>query len=255
MAIPRIIVQTHRSLDIGEKQRKSWQTYHPQFDYQFFNDEDCEKFIRDKFPRLWSTYSKLPLVVQKADLFRYAAIYHGGGIYADVDTQCLAPVNSYVDLSRPNLVVGVEMNIADWTKTVEQHTKSYCSPVQWLQWVFAAPPGHPGLGMVLRRIQLAVDACTPEQLEKWSATTRFTLELTGPMMFSQVLWQLIPQGKSAALTVLPRQVWGALPEEFSDPDVRRQMKVAHLFAGSWKPEWIEARAQRKTQPPIAENPL
>lgn len=242
MTIPKRIIQTHRSQDIGAAQRESWRTHHPDFDYQFFDDAACLRFMEKHFPTLLATYCKLPLPVQQADLFRYAAIYHGGGVYADVDTVCLAPLPSYVDMDASRLVVGLEMTPDDWPRGVAHYVQNYCSPMQVLQWVFAAPPRHPVLGRILERIRFLVGQCRPEQLARWSSASRFTLELTGPMLFTQVLLELAAQPGGSHAVVLQRAVWGALPSESRQPDVRAQMKVAHLFSGSWKPEWQAERA-------------
>ena len=88
MPIVRRIVQTHQNESFAHSSRATWLAHHRLFDYQFFDDAASRAFIAGCFPALLQTYDKLPLAVQKADLFRYAAIFHGGGIYADTDTRC-----------------------------------------------------------------------------------------------------------------------------------------------------------------------
>lgn len=236
MAIPRRIIQTQRDETVGARQRATWKDHHPDFDYLFFDDAACLRLMEQHFPSLLSTYRRLPLPVQKADLFRYAAIYHGGGIYADVDTVCLAPVPSYLDMDTSNLVAGVEMTPDDFQGTLAHYTSQYCSPFQIVQWAFAAPPRHPVLGRALQRIQFLVAECSDAQLARYSTTTRFTLELTGPILFTQVIMEMAAQRASSGVTLLQRPVWGAMPQERHDPEMRARMKIAHLFAGSWKPK-------------------
>ena len=43
-----------------------------------------------------SAFRAMPLGVMRADVFRYAAVYHHGGAYADVDTECFRPLESWV---------------------------------------------------------------------------------------------------------------------------------------------------------------
>lgn len=232
--IPRRIVQSHRSAEIGHAWRQTWIRHHPDFAYEFYDDAACENFLRGCMPGLLSTYLKLPLPVQKADLFRYAVIYHRGGIYADVDTICLAPLPSYIDMNTTRLIAGIEMSVEDWPFEMDKYVRLFCSPRQVLQWCFAAPPRHAALGRILQRIEFLVSGLTREQLERASTASRFTLELTGPMLFTQVLMELATQHRDAGITLLPRPVWGALPREHNVPEIRARMKLAHLFAGSWK---------------------
>lgn len=245
MSIPKRIVQSHRAEEIGYDWRRTWMRHHPEFVYEFYDDAACENFLRDSMPGLLPTYLKLPLPVQKADLFRYAVIYHLGGIYADVDTICLAPVASYIDMDTSSLVAGIEMSVADGCFEMKEYVRLFCSPQQVLQWCFAAPPRHAVLGRTLRRIEFLVSSLTREQLERGSAASRFTLELTGPMLFTQVVMDAATQ-RDAAIVLLPRPVWGALPREHQLPEIRSRMKVAHLFAGSWKP--VRSARQRDAPP-------
>lgn len=235
MAIPRRIVQTHRSSEIGAHHRETWRSHHPDFEYLFFDDDGCRAFIRRHLPALSPTYDRLPLPVQKADLFRYAVIHQLGGVYADVDTACRAPLHSYVDLERDHLVIGVEMTPDEHPGGIESYGRSYCFPVQYLQWTFAAPAGHPALGRVLQRIAAFVHDTPDRALRAWSdASPKFTLEMTGPIMFTQAIRELLAQPRVPAVTILHRHVWGAIPPEFRSAEILRSVKVAHLFAGSWK---------------------
>ena len=148
MPIVRRIVQTHHSESFSRASRATWQAHHLGFDYQFFHDAACRALIAGCFPTLLPTYDKLPLSVQKADLFRYAAIYDGGGIYADTDTRCCAPLSNYVDMDAEHLVVGIEMTPACYTQGIDAYIQDYCLPHQFLQWTFAASKGHPALALI-----------------------------------------------------------------------------------------------------------
>lgn len=235
--IPKVIVQTHRNTAIGAEYRNTWQIQNPDFDYLFFTDGQCREFLANHMPRLVSIYDKLPHPVQKADLFRYAYIYKFGGVYSDVDTVCVAPLSSYIDFDSEALVVGIEMSPGDFTLGLQRYTHQYASPFQVLQWTFAASPGHKALAVMLDRIRFYVNTLTPEQLSNWSLADRFTLELTGPMMFSQVVFDFLSGSREGKVTLLGQSVWGYNPwfnRQLAEDDER--IKVRHLFHGSWKQE-------------------
>lgn len=234
MPIVRRIVQTHQSESFAHTSRATWLAHHPRFDYQFFDDAASRALIAGYFPALLPTYDKLPLAVQKADLFRYAAIYHGGGIYADTDTRCCAPISSYVDLDAEHLVVGIEMTPTSYARGIDAYLKNYCLPHQLLQWTFAASKGHPALALMLKRIQFNVARMTPVEIYTWSQSNRFTLELTGPMLFSQVCNEFLSGTREGLITVLPRFAWGAWRGEQAKAALLEKIKVQHLFEGSWK---------------------
>lgn len=237
MPIPRRIIQTQRSSAIDAHLRQSWKEYHLDYEYCFFDDDDCRVFIAERVPALLSTYDALPLTVQKADLFRYIAVYEMGGLYADVDTVCLASVHDYVDLSSENLHVCLEMQPSDWPNGTNDYDRHFCSPRQFLQWAFCAPSGHPMLRRLIERIQYLVKQYEPEELRRRSQTDMFTtLALTGPHIFSRMIEEhLSTESESARLTILPRHAWGAYPWEQSHPMFSPAIKMRHLFFGSWLP--------------------
>ncbi|MDO9404287.1 MAG: glycosyltransferase [Polaromonas sp.] len=234
MSIPRRIVQTHRSESIHPEWRQTWRDHHPGYEYLFFEDAQCRAFLAERLPMVLPTYDRLPLAVQKADLFRYAAIYELGGTYCDVDTLCCAPLESYIDLSQEQLVCGLEMTPAQYGGEPQQYAHQYCAPYQLLQWTFSASPRHPALAVLMDRIRYLVAGMTPELLARYSRVSRFTLELTGPMVFTHVLNEFLSGTRAGKVTVLPRLAWGAWPAETGREEVARQVKVRHLFEGSWK---------------------
>jgi hypothetical protein len=236
MAIPRLIVQTHRSEDVLRDLRATWQRHHPEYEYRFYDDARCRTFLADRLPALLPTYDALPLPVQRADLFRYAAVYELGGVYADADTVCCAPLHDYVDLAQGTLYVGMEMTPAHYRDNMARYVKHYCSPFQLLQWTFCAPPRHPVLAALLERIGYLVGQLRGDYLARCSREMRFTLELTGPMMFTHVVNEFLCGSRpTGAVAVLPRLTWGSLPPEQVLPELAGRIKVRHLFTGDWKP--------------------
>lgn len=70
----------------------SMKNSNPEFNYYFFDDNDCEAFIEKNFPPdvLQSFRSLIP-GAYKADLWRYCVLYKLGGIYIDVKYHLLRP--------------------------------------------------------------------------------------------------------------------------------------------------------------------
>lgn len=133
--IPKKIFQTHKSLDYiktkyeTKASNASW-TYDKDFEYYFFNDQDCETFIKDNFDEnVYKAYMKCPLNVMKADLWRYCVIYINGGIYSDMDAICQCDPNDFIKDSQLVICAENEIHLCNWT--------------------FAAPPLSPLLKCVI----------------------------------------------------------------------------------------------------------
>lgn len=94
--IPKIIHQTWKTKKIPEKLKfcvNSWKKYNPEYTYMFWEDKDIDIFIKKKYPQYIDIYSKLKQGIQIADLFRILILHYYGGIYADIDFECLRPID------------------------------------------------------------------------------------------------------------------------------------------------------------------
>jgi len=133
--IPKIIWQTYKTNTPPKraaKNIKSWTTHNPNHTYRYSSDLQCESFIRDYFDKeFFNMYHSLPIGVMKADVWRVAVIYHFGGIYADLDTECRGPASRWIG-EEDSLVV-----------TVENKTGAISN------YIFAAIPKHPAVYSVL----------------------------------------------------------------------------------------------------------
>lgn len=64
----------------------------PEFNYYFFDDNDCETFIEKNFPpNVLKSFQTLIPGAYKADLWRYCILYKLGGIYIDIKYHTLRP--------------------------------------------------------------------------------------------------------------------------------------------------------------------
>ena len=98
--IPRIIHQTWKDHDIPERFRAaqaSWRTAHPDWEYRFWTDEDLERLVAERAPELASLYHGYPEDIQRVDAARYVIMRECGGLYADLDMDCLKPMDSLLD--------------------------------------------------------------------------------------------------------------------------------------------------------------
>jgi len=102
-SIPARLFQTWKSkLDIPE-QLFSWSASfrlkNPQFCHELWDDVDNRRFICREFPWFLETYDGYPAEIYRADAVRYFYLYVFGGIYADMDTECLKPLDQVLTMA------------------------------------------------------------------------------------------------------------------------------------------------------------
>lgn len=238
MRIPRVIHQTYNSKELPlhlQRMVNTWLAKNPGWEYRLYDDKDCHDFVEQEFPEYLEAFKALPKEVERSDFFRYLVILKYGGVYADVDTECRQPLESFL-LPTDTLVVGWE---ADYEQPEQAFLKHMVRQRQILNWVFAAAPGHPA-------VREACDRIKRNALMTFSqATNRDTLARTGPGLWTDVILEhafsrLHSQGESAGrkqsmgVRILPRVSFGVHPKEPHEPGNENHLLVAHKFQGRWK---------------------
>jgi len=178
--IPRLIHQTYKSRDVPEAARRmmaTWTDRNPAWQTRFYDDAACVSFVRSEFPEYYDAYTSLPKDVERSDFFRYLVVLRLGGVYADVDTECVTPLDAFLR-PRDALVVGWEGEFATDEMAYSRH---FVRRRQVLNWAFAAAPGHPALREVCDRIKENARRVFSNN------TNRDTLERTGPGPFTDVV--------------------------------------------------------------------
>lgn len=101
---PRIIHQTWKTQSVPHTLREyaeSCKRVNPSYAYRMYTDSDLRDIIVSAFPQYIMAYDGFAHNIERVDFARYAILYTIGGVYADLDMQCVSPFDKYVALSRP----------------------------------------------------------------------------------------------------------------------------------------------------------
>lgn len=119
LAFPRKIWQTSKvnAASLGEGDRKaiqSWLKLNQKHRYEIITRYSAESYIKEKFNHrldIQEIFQDLQDPILRADFIRYLVLLGDGGVFSDLDTECLVPVEDWVAQDykgMANLVVGVE---------------------------------------------------------------------------------------------------------------------------------------------------
>jgi mannosyltransferase OCH1-like enzyme len=139
---------------------KSWIEKNPFYRYEVLTDDNDVQYVEWHYgvhgfnrPDIVELYRSINIRIIKADLLRYLIMYAEGGVYADIDVECLRPITRFIpdtyDKEAVDMVIGVEID----EPAFENHpilgpkSKSFC------QWTFAAKPRLPVLMRLIENIR------------------------------------------------------------------------------------------------------
>ena len=140
MTIPKIIWQTYKDPydDLAwymHSAMNTWKDFNPEYQHRYMDDVQAADFVLQEFGQEWhDIFIGLPIGVMRGDLWRYMVIYKYGGVYADLDTHCMSPIDTWM-LEDKDFIVCPETD------------KHFC------QWTFASSAKNPILKSVLDLIK------------------------------------------------------------------------------------------------------
>ena len=95
-SIPRIIHQTWDTTAVPPlfvPWIRSWKRHNPHWQYWFWTPDDVRCLLRQRYPSFVHFYDGYPAPLLRADAMRYFVLHAFGGFYADLDVECLRPLD------------------------------------------------------------------------------------------------------------------------------------------------------------------
>jgi alpha 1,6-mannosyltransferase len=121
----------------------SWLAQNPGYSYVLVGQEAANIFINKHFSndtKIVAAWTHIQNPGVKSDLLRYLILYIEGGVYTDIDTEALQPIDGWVPpqyRDYAKVVIGIEWDQLDGGSWAEiPHRLQFC------QWTIAAAPGH-----------------------------------------------------------------------------------------------------------------
>jgi len=146
--IPPIIHQTWKSEKLPDNVAsfsESWLRHNPSWERILWTDRMLLTFVSENYPQLLDVYCSYQNPVSRADAARYMLLHKYGGVYADIDVECLAPLDMLA--SEERIVLCLEPP-SHWSS----HAPFRSHPWVIFNGVIASPPGHPFWARVIDRL-------------------------------------------------------------------------------------------------------
>jgi len=238
--IPRNIIQTGIHDRSDSYMTQSFKRLNPGYSYLFYNDLQAKEFVHKHMsPEIIKTYEMLPMPVLKADYFRYISIYILGGVYSDLDTECLRPIDTWADNNaNVSFIIGVEAEGSPEKLTIAR-------PLQLCQWTFSASPKHPILERMIDKITQQTKKLINSKL-----SISVVMEWTGPGLWTDIVFDYINETYHVEWPTLLKLKRGRLigdvyivPVAGFQPSAYflgaqgrhdKEARVWHFFRGIWK---------------------
>eukprot|EP00879_Flechtneria_rotunda_P002422 GHRR01002619.1.p1 GENE.GHRR01002619.1~~GHRR01002619.1.p1 ORF type:complete len:352 (+),score=66.11 GHRR01002619.1:92-1147(+) len=116
----------------------SWKALNPGYTYKLWDDDDIKDFMVKFYPGLVPVpFDEFLTGTERSDLWRILVLHQFGGVYADIDVQCVKPIDHW----NSDHSYDAEVLLG-----VENYQENRTHPLHVVNWVLAAMPGHSLLG-------------------------------------------------------------------------------------------------------------
>lgn len=162
--------------------QQSWKDKFPDYEYKMWTDEDLDTFMKTNYPDDYEIYINYPENIMRIDMARYYILNTYGGIYADMDYEC---IRNFEEFIVPDKVSIAESSNPDKSWETFQNA------------LMISPIGHPlWKNVIFRDIRLnkdVRDVKDTRSLENFYLSFRdsLVLALTGPQLIMRA-YQIAP---------------------------------------------------------------
>ena len=184
--IPKRIVYSNRHNN--NRFISTWRKHNSDHEFQYYSNAAVEDLVKEHRPDLYALFPNMSMV-ERIDVFRYAALDKFGGVWTDVDVQCVQPVSKWHEpwaddikamgaIQRFDFVIGIEFTDPRIAKNPLGHSTS----LQLVQWTFASRAHSPLLDHVMDNVAHAVMT-----IPRMNGDEDAVLERTGPKVFTSAV--------------------------------------------------------------------
>lgn len=233
--IPAILHQTWKNTSIPPKLarfQQTWQVNHPDWTYLLWTDADNRKFLQQHYPWFLRIYDAYPDHTMRVDAIRYFLLYHFGGVYVDLDLECVTPLNPL--LTGKQLVLEAEPGVC-----LDSHFPVVKPFRKILSNAFmASQPRHPFWAHLFRKLI----ACrrVPDPMD---ATGPFFLARTYESYREQARISIASTDLLDPATIAESRVRFSIDQDKLDRIAQTTYRICHRHR-TWPQERFKTRAEQ-----------
>ena len=143
MTIPKKIYQAWHDKKVNPNIQKyidKMLEMNPEYEYELFGEDEMEKFIATSYNSdVYNCYKLLNLITAKVDFWRYLILYKHGGIYLDIDSTFLRPLNELIKPTDDAII-----------------TREPNTPFEYVQWALIYCKEHPILEKTIENVMINI---------------------------------------------------------------------------------------------------
>jgi mannosyltransferase OCH1-like enzyme len=186
--IPKVVYYTFKNDNLPENIKEiisNNKKLCPNYEFKFYNDDDCDLFIKTNFPEIvYNAYRKINPIYGafKADFFRYCILYINGGIYIDIKSSFTKNLDDVINNNDMCLLDFEGRFVEKWRNVNKAREQS----------VLIYAPKHPYLKTMINvLVHSILSEYVPKKINQYNIPEDYTkikiLNISGPDAYANVI--------------------------------------------------------------------
>lgn len=160
------------------------QLMNPDYHIKMWNEEEADALMRREFPNYYAMWKSYTFPIQRVDTLKYFLMYLYGGLYMDMDIECLKPFGDYFDLDKVYLV----------------EETSCISPYKFNNFLIGSPQKHPFWLYVFKELEESM-------VNMQNFDTMHILESSGPGVVQRAYEKYCFRNSNEDFHILPKELF------------------------------------------------
>ena len=185
--IPKVVYYTFKNDNLPDNIKEiisNNKNLCPNYEFKFYDDDDCDLFIKSNFPEIvYNAYKKINPVYGafKADFFRYCILYINGGVYIDIKSSFTKNLDDIIHNN--DMCLLYEGKFSEKWRNVNKSIE---------QWILIYAPKHPYLKTMINiLIHSILTKYVPKKVNQYNIPDNYTkikiLNVSGPDAYSNAV--------------------------------------------------------------------
>jgi len=186
--IPKVVYYTFKNDNLPENIKEiisNNKKICPNYEFKFYNDDDCDLFIKSNFPEIvYDAYRKINPCYGafRADFFRYCILYINGGVYIDIKSSFTQNLDDVINTT-DNCLLDFEDRFIEQWRNVNKARE---------QWILMYAPKHPYLKTMINvLVHSILSEYVPKKINQYIIPDNYikikVLNISGPDAYSNAI--------------------------------------------------------------------
>lgn len=193
------------SIDFYTDSIHTWITENPDYQYTLVSTVGANAFALKHYANgreILKPFLSLRVPMLRSDLLRYMLLESEGGIYSDLNTTAIMPINEWIPSnlrSKVHAVVGVEYDQGER----EAYPRMEGPQLQFSQGTMAASRGHPLMSRMVTDLVEALQALAIKNgttVAELQPSVEEVLELSGPVIWTRTVLKTLSEATGTEMS-------------------------------------------------------